>query len=171
MLLRALVGPMLILITGCQSTPLLGWSERDQGTVSVMALWKTYEHCRATGNADAKQSDARDLASAARQANVIEPSPIPLPALLQRHVHETAPRYSVDPQALSASCSLEAGNAALRVGHHADAADLFQFVLATYPEAEYEYYTRQARRGLQQIETRRMVSATGEPRLLPVTSR
>ncbi len=135
-----------------------------------MALWETYEHCRAAGDVDAKQNAALELATAAQEANVIQPSPIPLPHMLQRHVLEAAPRYSVDPQALSASCSLEAGNAALRSGQHVVAVDMFQFVLITYPQTEYEYYSRQARRGLQKIELKRMVSTQAKPQLLPVSS-
>lgn len=171
MMFRALIGSALLLMTGCQSMPILGWADTDHETTPVMTLWQTYEHCRATGDVDAKQTAARNLAVAAQQANVIQPSPIPLPQLLQRHVQETAPRYSVDLQALSASCSLEAGNAALRVGQHSVAANLFQFVLVTYPQSDYEYYSRQARRGLQHIELRRIVSDPAAPQILPVSSR
>lgn len=171
MMLRALIGAALLLMTGCQSMPLLGWSDTGTETTSFMTLWKTYEHCRATADVDAKQTAARELAIASHQANVIQPSPIPLPRLLQRHVQEAPPRYSVDPEALSASCSLEAGNAALRIGQYTVAADRFQFVLATYPQAEFEYYARQARRGLDHIELKRMVSTPAEPHLRPVSSR
>lgn len=171
MIVRALIGPALLLLTGCQSMPILGWSDTAAETTPVMTLWQTYEHCRATGDVGAKQSDARDLAAAARQANVVQPSPIPLPRLIQRHVQETEPRYSVDLRALSASCSLEAGHAALQAGQHNVAADSFQFVLVTYPQTEYEYYSRQARRGLQQIELKRLVSLPAEPHMLPVSAR
>ncbi len=171
MMVRVLIGPALMLLLGCQSMPLLGWSNPGSETTPVMTLWDTYEHCRATGDVDAKQNAASELATAARQANVIQPSPIPLPEVLKRHVRETAPRYSVDPQALSASCSLEAGNAALQDGQHVVAADMFRFVLVTYPQVEYEYYARQARRGLQHIELRRMVSTPAEPHMLPVSSK
>lgn len=171
MMLRALIGSALLLLTGCQSMPILGWSDAAAERTPLMALWKTYEHCRATRDVEAKQTDARDLAAAARQANVAQPSPIPLPWLIQRHVRETAPRFSVDPQALSASCSLEAGKAALRVGQDVVAADQFQFVLVTYPQPEYEYYARQARLGLQQVELRRLVSTPDEPHMRPVSAR
>lgn len=169
MLLRTLTGPALaLLLMGCQSMPILGWTNTGQEGTSVMTLWQTYEHCRATGDVEAKQQAAWELAAAAQQANAVQPSPIPLPAVLKRHVLETGPRYSVDPQALSASCSLEAGKAALRVGHDLAAADMFQFVLVNYPQAEYAYYARQARRGLQQVELTRMVSTPAQSHVRPV---
>lgn len=166
--LLALIGSALML-GGCQSMPLLGWAQ-DESEATVMPLWETYKECRASGDLMVKQLAARHLATAARLASERAPSPIPLPQFLKVHVAQRSPRYSVDPNALSASCSLAAGEAALRAGEHGVAADLFRFVLTNYSRSEYEYYAEEAWRGLQRVELTRLVSAPAESLLRPVLS-
>lgn len=156
------------LLAGCQSAPILGWSATERES-TVMTLWDSYRECRSIGEMQEVQAAARALALAAERSDRLEPSPIPLPGVIQRHVTRPAPRYSVDPKALSASCNVHAGEVALASGQHAVAADLFHFVLATYPHPEYAYYARQAEQGLQKVELSRFVSSGTDPLLLPVS--
>lgn len=153
---------------GCQSAPILGWSATERES-RVMVLWDTYQQCRSIGDVEQAQSAARSLAVAAQHSDRLQPSPIPLPGLIQRHVTRPAPRYSVDPKALSASCNVHAGEMALERGQHRVAADLFHFVLTTYHNPEYAYYAQQAERGLRKVELSRLVSAGGDPLILPTS--
>lgn len=142
---------------GCQIAP---WVPEPvvPPTPSVMDLWDTYKHCRSAVDPTVKQVAARRLNLAAQQAMSVGPSPIPLPAALTRHVTERQPRYSVDPKAMSASCSLFAGEAALHAGQYEVAAEMFRLVLAHHPQPHYSFYVEQAKRGL--IRTTPTVSAS-----------
>ena len=152
---------------GCQITP---WVPEPvvPPTPSVMDLWDTYKHCRSAVDPTVKQVAARRLNLAAQQAMSVGPSPIPLPAALTQHVTERQPRYSVDPKAMSASCSLFAGEAALHAGQYEVAAEMFRLVLAHHPQPGYSFYVERAKRGL--IRTKPPISSSRAlpSHLLPV---
>ena len=114
--------------------------------------------------------DARDLNRAAQHLAIPKPSPIHLPAVLKKHVVERPPRFSVDPKAMSASCSLYTGHAALLVGRVGVAQEMFRSVLQRQSEAAYTYYVDQARLGLRKTETTILVSEPQPSQIIPVSS-
>ncbi len=158
----------VVLLAGCQTGPLVGLPAASSAP-SVMELWETYSHCRSTLDLDAKEADARRLNVGAQRAIVLAPSPIPLPALLKRHVVQPLPRFSVDPKAMSASCGLLAGQTALQAGRNTLAVEMFELVLRDHAKPNYHYYVDRARKGLRQAETRLLASRSTSPDLIPVS--
>ena len=61
-------------------------------------------------------------------------------------------RFSVDPAEMAVSCALHAGQFAEEVGHLDIAREMFQMVVINYPQPRYQYYTDQARLGLEHLK-------------------
>ena len=158
------------LLTACQSLSLVTDQHEELASTSVMELWGTYKHCRSSVDPHALQADARQLNVEAEQAMVVDPSPIPLPGILRQRVDTRPPRFSVDPLAMAASCSLYAGDAALKAGQNELAAEMFRLVLRNPPHTDYGYYLSQAREGLREAESTTLVSTPTEPRFIQTSS-
>jgi hypothetical protein len=58
---------------------------------------------------------------------------------------QTTTRLAVDPKAMSASCTLHAGNIAAMSGRSDIAREMFNTVLREHAQSIYAYYAQQAR--------------------------
>src|SRR5580765_8555149 len=104
---------ILITFSGCDKSKQSLQSLSDRG--SVMDLWRTYTHCHRSADLDEMRDDAQQLIQAANMYDSAEDSSLP-------ERDEPAPsgpttRFSVDPGAMAASCTLHTGQAAQRMGH------------------------------------------------------
>jgi len=121
---------------------------------SFMSLWSSYSHCQATTDIDQLREDALTLTNAANRSLTQEGFVLPLPGQLEKFVSTPAARFAVDVKAMAAACSLRAGSAALEAGKLDVAKELLQTVLSYQPQAEYAYYTLQAKALLSELETK-----------------
>ena len=136
---------ILITLSGCDTSKQSLQSLSDNG--SVMDLWRTYTHCYRSADLDEMRDDAQQLIQAANTFDSAEASSPP------EH-GEPAPsgpptRFSVDPGAMAASCTLHTGQAAQRMGHPNVAREMFQLVVVRFSQLRYQYYAAQARLGLE----------------------
>lgn len=116
-----------------------------------MGLWRIYNHCRSTRDPDEKQEDARRLDLALRSRVRQEAASDRLPTLLQRVIEASPSRLAVDPKAMAAACTLDAGEATQAAGRNREAVELFRFIGAAYAEPKYAYYAARAKRNLARI--------------------
>lgn len=144
-----IVTAVTLALFGCQSSPAVKQTGADNA--SFMSLWKTYSHCQDIQDVDLLKQDAIDLHIAARASSAGEGFVLPLPGKLQEYVTTPRSRYAVDVKAMSAACSLRAGQAALEIHRFDVAEELLQEVLAYAPQSEYAYYSLQARTLLSEI--------------------
>lgn len=147
----------LMTLSGCdtsrQSLPPLS----DSG--SVMDLWRTYTHCNRSADIDEMRDDARQLIQAANTFDSAEnSSPLgrdePAPS-------GPATRFSVDPGAMAASCTLHTGQAAQKMGHLTVAREMFQLVVLRFSQSRYQYYANHARLGLEHLNAASHATFTG----------
>ena len=118
-----------------------------------MSLWGTYSRCQTSTGIDQLREDALALTSAANHSLAQESFVLPLPGKLEKFVSAPAARLAVDVKAMAAACSLRAGSAAVEAGKLDVAKDLLRTVLNYQPQAEYAYYTLQAKTLLSELET------------------
>ncbi len=159
-----------VFLAGCQFGQIgsiIGGSAGSSAP-SVIELWGTYKHCRSAVEPQVTEADARWLTVGAQRAIELDPSPILLPAFFKQHVVEPAPRFSVDPKAMSASCSLHAGHTALKAGQPALAGEMFQLVLRNHAQSHYRYYVDRAREGLRQADSGILASQPTQPDPIPI---
>ena len=138
---------ILMTLSGCDKNRQPLQSQSDSG--SVMDLWRTYTHCNRSADLDEMRDDAQQLIQAANTFDSADDS-IPL----QRD--EPAPsgpttRFSVDPGEMAAACTLHTGQAAEKMGHLNIAREMFQLVVLRFHQSRYQYYTTQARLGLDHL--------------------
>lgn len=136
---------ILMSLSGCDTSRQSLQSLSDSG--SVMDLWRTYAHCYRSANLDEMRDDAQQLSQAAKTFDSAEDSSLPerdAPA-----PPEPTTRFSVDPGAMAASCTLHAGQAAQEMGHPNVAREMFHKVVIHFPQRRYQYYAAQARLGLE----------------------
>jgi hypothetical protein len=148
---------ILITLSGCDKSKQSLQSLSDRG--SVMDLWRTYTHCYRSADLDEMRDDAQQLIQAANTFGSAEASSppehdIPAPS-------EPPTRFSVDPGAMAASCTLHTGQAAQKMGHLNVARDMFQLVVLRFPQSRYQYYAAQARLGLEHLNAASRATFTG----------
>ena len=148
---------ILMPLSGCATSRQSLQSLSDSG--SVMDLWRTYTHCYRSADLDEMRDDAQQLIQAANTLDSAEDS-----SPLERD--EPAPsgpttRFSVDPGAMAASCTLHTGQAAQKIGHLNVAREMFQLVVLRFPQSRYQYYASQARLGLEHLHAARHATFTG----------
>lgn len=136
---------ILMPLSGCDTSRQSLQSLSDSN--SVMDLWHTYAHCHRSADLDEMRDDAQQLIQAANIFDSAEDSSLP-------ERDEPAPsgpttRFSVDPGAMAASCTLHTGQAAQRMGHPNVAREMFQLVVVRFSQLRYQYYAAQARLGLE----------------------
>ncbi|WP_155970489.1 hypothetical protein [Nitrospira japonica] len=143
-----LLGLSVLTLTGCQTQNHV----KDGEGTSFSALWKTYSHCNTGDTLDQMSHDAQILRTAASHSRSLDGFVIPLPIKIERLVSAPSARLAVDVKAMAASCSLRAGQAAAQVGHIEMARSLFESVLEYRPQAEYAYYSLQAKAALLNLD-------------------
>jgi len=135
---------------GCQSTQPVKQSLADNG--SFMGLWKVYSHCQNATNFEEMTQDAGVLTTSARRSLSRDSFVLPLPGKLEQLVTTPSARLAVDVKAMSAACSLRAGQAAVEAYRIDIAKELLRGILEYYPQADYAFYTLQAKELLSEID-------------------
>jgi hypothetical protein len=137
-----------LLTLGCQTgTPL-----KDGENGSFSTLWRTYGHCHAETDLDQLEQDASILRAAANRSISQDGFVIPLPEKIGRLVSTPSARLAVDVKAMAASCSLRAGQTAAKVGKLDVARSLLESILEYHPQADYAYYSAQAKSVLLELD-------------------
>lgn len=135
---------------GCQSSPATTSTRYDN--VRFMDVWGTYTHCLLAEDTQAALVDSTKLRDVSRTQSLRSPIESFLPTKLMNMVAQPASRLAVDIQAMSASCSLHAGNLALSAGDPDLAKNQFREVLANHSASDYSYYASQAREWLSYLD-------------------
>ena len=148
---QLILASLLIVLAGCQTGQPAKTAVIDNG--NFMSLWGTYSRCQTSTGIDQLREDALALTSAANHSPVQESFILPLPGKLEKFVSAPAARFAVDVKAMAAACSLRAGTAAVEAGKLDVAKDILKTVLNYQPQAEYAYYTLQAKTLLSELET------------------
>ena len=147
----------LMPLSGCDTSRQSLRSLSDSG--SVMDLWRTYTHCYRSADLNEMRDDAQQLLQATNTFGSAEASSPP-------ERDEPAPsgpttRFSVDPGAMAASCTLHTGQAAQKKGYLNVAREMFQLVVLRFPQSRYQYYAAQARLGLEHLTAASHATFTG----------
>ena len=149
MLVLGLMG-IVFLASGCQTTRSSEVVQHDNDT--FMSLWQTYNDCKVASNFDQAQSGLKELSTASLKKSMGQDGfVLPLPSKLKRFVSAPANRLAVDVQAMTAACSLHAGQLALHEGQVDAARDVFTSVITLQKDVS-PYYVMQAKRHLTELE-------------------
>jgi hypothetical protein len=133
---------------GCRS----GQAVKQSGeNGSFMGLWTVYSHCQSAKDFEELKHDALVLSTSAKRTVSSDGFVLPLPGKLERLVTTPSARLAVDVKAMSAACSLRAGQAAVEARRFDVAKDLLKGIL-DYPQADYAFYVLQAKAILSEIE-------------------
>jgi len=146
--LLIVLGLSILTIVGCQ-TPT---HTKDGENGSFSSLWQVYSRCNGGGTVDELNRDALILRNAANRSISQDGFVLPLPIKIERLVSAPSTRLAVDVKAMAASCSLRAGQAAAQTGQIEVARSLFESVLEYRPQAEYAYYSLQAKAALLNLD-------------------
>lgn len=138
----------ILTIVGCQTPN----HTKDGENGSFSSLWQTYSRCNGGGTVDELNRDALILRNAANRSISQDGFVLPLPIKIERFVSVPSTRLAVDVKAMAASCSLRAGQAAVQTGQIEVARTLFESVLEYRPQAEYAYYSLQAKAALLNLD-------------------
>jgi hypothetical protein len=117
-----------------------------------MGLWSVYSHCQNTKDWEELKHDATILSASAKRTVSGDGFVLPLPGKLERLVTTPSARLAVDVKAMSAACSLRAGQAAVEAGRFDIAKDLLKTILEYHPQSDYAFYSVQARAILSEID-------------------
>ena len=145
-----LLASLALLAVGCQSAQPVKPSAADNG--SFMSLWSVYSHCQNARNWEELHHDAAILSTSAKRTVSSEGFVLPLPGKLERLVTTPSARLAVDVKAMSAACSLRAGQAAVEAGRFNVAKELLKGILEYHPQSDYAFYGTQAKALLSEIE-------------------
>ena len=145
-----ILAAITFLAVGCQSAQPVKQSLADNG--SFMGLWKVYSHCQNASNFKEMTQDAGVLTTSAKHSLSRDSFVLPLPGKLERLVTTPSARLAVDVKAMSAACSLRAGQAAVEANRIDIAKDLLRGILEFYPQSDYAFYTLQAKALLSEID-------------------
>lgn len=137
------------LAVGCQSSQSLK-QPGEKG--SFMGLWSVYSHCQSAKDVEELTHDAVVLSTSAKRTVSSDGFVLPLPGKLERLVTTPSARLAVDVKAMSAACSLRAGQAAVEARRFDVAKDLLKGILDYHPQADYAFYALQAKALLSEIE-------------------
>ena len=148
---------IVFLVSGCQTMPSSDVANLDN--TKFMSLWQTYNECKIASDFDQAHSGLKQLSSAAslKKHDGRDGFVLPLPTKLAQLVSAPPNRLAVDVHAMTASCSLHAGQLALHEGQIDAARDVFASVL-TLPKDLSPYYTQQAKQFLTELEQGVVVS-------------
>lgn len=149
-LVLGLIG-VIVLASGCQTNPskLPGLDN-----TKFMSLWQTYSDCKLASDFNQASSGLQQLSSAAsvsQNNDGYDGFVLPLPTQLERLVSNPSSRLAVDLQAMTAACSLHAGQLALHEGQVAAARSAFTSILTLHQDLS-PYYLLQAKRFLSELE-------------------
>jgi len=122
----------------------------DNGT--FMRLWDTYSDCQNTTDFEQLKQDTVALSAAAERSLSQGAFVLPLPETLQQFVTMPPARLAVDLKAMSAACSLRAGQVAFETRRFDVARELLKAILEYHPQSEYTYYSLQAKAILSVLE-------------------
>ena len=139
---------LLVPLNGCDTSRQGSQSLSDNS--GLMDLWSTYTHCYGSADIDAIREDAQQLTQAASTFDSAE-------ELSSSEIDKPVPsrptsRLSVDPAAMAVACTLHAGQAAQAMGRLDIAREMFHMVVIHYPQPRYQFYTDQARQGLEHLD-------------------
>ncbi|WP_455245771.1 hypothetical protein [Petrachloros mirabilis] len=110
-----------------------------------MSLWNTYSHCQKSEDVQELIDDAVVLSNATARTASTKTFVLPLPGKLGQLVSSPSARFAVDVKAMSAACSLRAGQAAAEVNRFDNAREVLEPILNYHPKSEYLFYTVQAK--------------------------
>jgi hypothetical protein len=144
-----MIATVSFLALGCQSGQSVKQSS-DSG--SFMGLWSVYSHCQSAKEFEELKHDAVVLSTSAKRTVASDGFVLPLPGKLERLVTTPSARLAVDVKAMSAACSLRAGQAAVEAGRLDVAKDLLKGILDYHPQSDYAFYVLQAKAILSEIE-------------------
>jgi hypothetical protein len=151
MRLKALIiGILGVLAVGCQSTTPARQTAADNG--SFMGLWSVYSHCQSAKDFEELTHDAVVLSTSAKRTVSSDGFVLPLPGKLEQLVTTPSARLAVDVKAMSAACSLKAGQAAVEARRFDVAKELLRGILEYHPQSDYAFYTTQAKAILSEID-------------------
>lgn len=145
-----IIAALSLLAVGCQSGQPMKQSAADNG--NFMSLWNTYSHCQNSTDFEQLKQDAGILSAAAKRSHSQDAFVLPLPGKLERLVTTPSARLAVDVKAMSAACSLRAGQAAVETQRFDIARELLHEVLEHHPQSEYAFYSLQAKAILSELE-------------------
>ena len=109
-----------------------------------MPLWERYQQCLVT-------TDPTELVLIIDQLESVMPAGTAPPSWMKawgQHVMSQPLRASVDPQTLSAACTLRAAAVMAEAEHLTEARALYQRVLVRYAHGDWVYYVEQAKEAL-----------------------
>lgn len=149
-----LLASLAFLVVGCQSGQQVKHSAPESG--SFMGLWSVYSHCQSAKEWDELKHDAVVLSTSAKRTVPSDSFVLPLPGKLERMVTTPSARLAVDVKAMSAACSLRAGQAAVEARRFDVARELLRGILEYHPQADYAFYTAQAKAILSEIEPEKL---------------
>ena len=145
-----LLASLAFLAIGCQSGQPVRHSAADNG--SFMGLWSVYSHCQSAKEFEDLKHDAVVLSTSANRTVSSDGFILPLPEKLERLVSTPSARLAVDVKAMSAACSLRAGQAAVEARRFDVAKELLKGILEYHPQSDYAFYTVQAKALLASLE-------------------
>src|SRR5688500_20125035 len=102
-----------------------------------MSLWAAYSHCQSATDFEELKQDAAVLSKSAKRTVSSEGFVLPLPGKIERLVTTPSARLAVDVKAMSAACSLRAGQAAVEARRFNVAKDLLKGILEYHPQSDY----------------------------------
>lgn len=139
-------------LLGCQTGQPVKESGLNNGT--FMSLWNTYSQCNSSNDLEEMNRGAVILDAAAKQSHshLENGFVFPLPGKLEKFVTNPSTRLAVDVKAMSASCSLRAGQAAFEARRFDLARELLQAIFGYRPQSEYMFYMVQAEAILSEID-------------------
>ena len=161
-----ILATLSFLVVGCQSDHSIKQSAIDN--TSFMSLWNTYSHCQNTTDFEQLKHDAVALSSAASRSLPQDAFVLPLPGKLEKLVATPSTRLAVDVKAMSAACSLRAGQAAVEVERFDIARELLHSILEYHPQSDYAFYSVQAKAILSELEPTSIQVSLSTPHSRPV---
>jgi hypothetical protein len=144
-----MIAMFAFLALGCQSAQTVKQSSDNS---SFMGLWSVYSHCQSAKDFEELKHDAVVLSTSAKRTIASDGFVLPLPGKLERLVTTPSARLAVDVKAMSAACSLRAGQAAIEAGRLDVAKELLKGILDYHPQSDYAFYVLQAKAILSEIE-------------------
>jgi hypothetical protein len=145
--MRWMICLFIILLGGCHGGSLLDRTTAE-ALPPIMPLWERYQQCLVA-------TDPTELALIIEQLERVVPAGTEPPSWMKvggRHVMSQPLRTSVDPQTLSASCTLRAAAVMAEAEQLTEARALYQRVLERYAHSDQAYYIGQAKDALASLE-------------------
>ena len=138
---------LILFLGGCQGGSLLERTTAE-ALPPIMPLWERYQQCLVT-------TDPMELILIIDQLERVMPAGTAPPSWMTawgQHVMRQPLRASVDPQTLSAACTLRAAAVMAEAEHLTEARALYQRVLVRYAHGDWIYYVEQAKEALAALQ-------------------